>query len=164
MIDFINYNNNNNKDKMVEELSEQQLEEFHEVFDMFDTDGGGSISNSELGTVMRTLGQYPTEEEIEQMIQEVDVDGNGEIDFGEFCMLMVRKMKESEPEEELVEVFKLFDKDANGHIDWYDLDTIFKELGEKLTENDLKEMIEEHDHDGDKALSFEEFVRMMMAK
>lgn len=94
----------------------------------------------------------------------MDVDGNGEIDFDEFCELMVKKMKESEPEEELVEVFKIFDKDNNGKIDWYDLKDVFKELGEKVTDDDLKEMIEEHDTDNDKALNFEEFVRMMMAK
>ena len=73
-------------------------------------------------------------------------------------------MKESEPEEELVEVFKIFDKDDNGTVDWYDLKEIFKELGEIVTDEDLKEMIEEHDHNGDQALNFEEFVRMMMAK
>ena len=62
---------------------------------------------------------------------------------------MVKKMKESEPEEELVEVFKIFDKDDNGTVDWYDLKEIFKELGEIVTDEDLKEMIEEHDHNGD---------------
>lgn len=95
----------------MEELTETQIEEFKEVFSLFDKDGDGTISTKELGTVMRTLGQNPTDAEIEQMIKEVDVDNNGEIDFEEFCGLMVKKMKESEPEEELVEVFKIFDKD-----------------------------------------------------
>jgi calmodulin len=58
----------------------------------------------------------------------------------------------------------MFDKDNNGKIDWYDLKEIFTELGEKVTDADLKEMIEEHDTDNDQALSFDEFVRMMMAK
>ncbi|CDW91107.1 calmodulin [Stylonychia lemnae] len=146
------------------ELTEIQKQEFKEVFSLFDKDGDGTISTTELGTVMRTLGQNPTEQELEQMILEVDVDGNKEIDFDEFCALMIKKMKESEPEEELVEVFKIFDQDNNGCIDWYDLKNIFKELGEKITDDDLKEMIEEHDADGDKALNFEEFVKMMMAK
>jgi len=44
------------------------------------------------------------------------------------------------------------------------LKDVFKELGERVTDEDLKEMIEEHDSDNDKALNFEEFVRMMMAK
>lgn len=148
----------------MDELSETQIEEFKEVFGLFDKDGDGTISTKELGTVMRTLGQNPTDAEIEQMIKEVDVDNNGEIDFGEFCGLMVKKMKESEPEEELVEVFKIFDKDGNGRIDMYDLATVFKELGEKVTDEDLREMIDEHDLDGDKSFNFEEFVRMMMAK
>lgn len=104
-----------------EQLSEQQRIEFKEVFSLFDKDGDGTISTTELGTVMRTLGQNPTEEELEQMIKEVDVDGNGEIDFEEFCSLMVKKMKESEPEEELVEVFKMIDKDNKGIIQFHDL-------------------------------------------
>jgi calmodulin len=75
---------------MVDLLSEQYLEEFREVFNLFDKDGSGTISASELGTVMRTLGQNPSETEVENMIREVDKDGNGEIDFEEFCKLMVR--------------------------------------------------------------------------
>ena len=67
---------------------------------------------------------------------------------------MVKQMEKNEPAEELVEVFKIFDKDGNGQVDWYDLGVAFKELGERVSDEDLKEMIEEHDFDGDKALNF----------
>ena len=50
---------------MVEELTEQQKEEFRAMFSLFDKDGDGTVSTSELGTVMKTLGQNPTEEELE---------------------------------------------------------------------------------------------------
>lgn len=53
----------------------------------------GTITTKELGTVMRSLGQNPTEAELQDMINEVDVDGNGIIDFPEFLSLMAKKMK-----------------------------------------------------------------------
>ena len=62
---------------MVEELTEEQIEEFQETFLLFDKDGDGTITTKELGTVMRTLGQHPTEAELTQMIKEVDADGTG---------------------------------------------------------------------------------------
>ena len=65
---------------------------------------------------MRSLGQNPTEAELQDMINEVDADGNGTIDFPEFCTLMARKMKDTDSEEELKEAFRVFDKDGNGFI------------------------------------------------
>lgn len=56
----------------------------------------GTITTKELGTVMRSLGQNPTEAELQDMINEVDADGNGTIDFPEFLALMARKMKVSD--------------------------------------------------------------------
>lgn len=76
----------------------------------------GTITTKELGTVMRSLGQNPTEAELKDMISEVDADKNGTIDFPEFLSLMARKMKDSDSEEELREAFKVFDKDGNGFI------------------------------------------------
>ena len=56
----------------------------YNFFTSFLTDGDGTITTKELGTVMRSLGQNPTEAEIQDMINEVDADGNGNIDFPEF--------------------------------------------------------------------------------
>ena len=73
---------------------------------MFDKDGDGTITTKELGTVMKSLGQNPTDEELQEMVNEVDVDGNGEIDFGEFLLMMAKKMRENDSEEEIKEAFK----------------------------------------------------------
>ena len=61
-------------------LSEEQIAEFKEAFSLFDKDGDGNITTKELGTVMRSLGQNPTEAELQDMINEVDADG--ELDVG----------------------------------------------------------------------------------
>ena len=99
-----------------EQLTEEQIAEFKEAFSLFDKDGDGTITTKELGTVMRSLGQNPTEAELQDMINEVDADGNGTIDFPEFCTLMARKMKDTDSEEELKEAFRVFDKDGNCFI------------------------------------------------
>jgi len=66
----------------------QDFPELRAAFSAFDKDGGGDISTDELGAVLRSLGQSPTDEELRDMIQEVDADGSGTIDFPEFCSLM----------------------------------------------------------------------------
>jgi calmodulin len=124
----------------------------------------GSITTQELGTVMRSLGQNPTEAELKDMIHEVDADGDGTIDFSEFLDLMARKMKDADSDEELKEAFKVFDKDQNGFISAAELRHVMINLGEKLTDEEVNEMIREADVDGDGQVNYEEFVKMMMAK
>jgi calmodulin len=121
------------------------------------TTGGGG-----LGTVMRALGQNPTEAELQDMVNEVDAEGNGTIDFPEFLTLMARKMKDTDSEEEIIESFKVFDRDGNGFIAAAELRHVMANLGEKLTDEEVDEMIREADVDGDAQINYEEFVNMMM--
>jgi calmodulin len=146
---------------MADQLTEEQIAEFKESFSLFDKDGDGTITTKELGTVMRSLGKNPTESELQDMINEVDADGNGTIDFPEFLTMMARKMKDTDSEEEIREAFRVFDKDGNGFISAAELMHVMTNLGEKLTDEEVDEMIIEADLDGDGQVNYEEFVMMM---
>ncbi|VDI29092.1 calmodulin, partial [Mytilus galloprovincialis] len=154
----------NREMKKADQLTEEQIAEFKEAFSLFDKDGDGTITTKELGTVMRSLGQNPTEAELQDMINEVDADGNGTIDFPEFLTMMAKKMKDSDSEDELKEAFKVFDKDGNGFISAAELRHVMTNLGEKLTDEEVDEMIREADTDGDGQVNYEEFVQMMTSK
>ncbi|GLH08873.1 Calmodulin [Gryllus bimaculatus] len=149
---------------LADQLTEEQIAEFKEAFSLFDKDGDGTITTKELGTVMRSLGQNPTEAELQDMINEVDADGNGTIDFPEFLTMMARKMKDTDSEEEIREAFRVFDKDGNGFISAAELRHVMTNLGEKLTDEEVDEMIREADIDGDGQVNYEEFVTMMTSK
>lgn len=150
--------------RRADQLTEEQIAEFKEAFSLFDKDGDGTITTKELGTVMRSLGQNPTEAELQDMINEVDADGNGTIDFPEFLTMMARKMKDTDSEEEIREAFRVFDKDGNGFISAAELRHVMTNLGEKLTDEEVDEMIREADIDGDGQVNYEEFVTMMTSK
>uniref|UniRef100_A0A8B9XZX8 Troponin C, skeletal muscle n=1 Tax=Bos mutus grunniens TaxID=30521 RepID=A0A8B9XZX8_BOSMU len=145
-------------------LSEEMIAEFKAAFDMFDADGGGDISVKELGTVMRMLGQTPTKEELDAIIEEVDEDGSGTIDFEEFLVMMVRQMKEDakgKTEEELAECFRIFDRNADGYIDAEELAEIFRASGEHVTDEELESLMKDGDKNNDGRIDFDEFLKMM---
>ncbi|XP_064621364.1 calmodulin-A-like isoform X2 [Lineus longissimus] len=143
-------------------LSEAQVTEYREAFRLFDKDGDGHITTVELGTVMKSLGQSPSEKELQDMINEVDSDGNGTLDFDEFLTMMGRHLHESgNSEDDMREAFRVFDKDGDGNITSAELRHVMMNLGEKLTDDDVDEMIREADIDGDGQVDYEEFVKMM---
>jgi len=149
------------KPKKRSELTEEQKQEIKEAFDLFDTDGSGTIDAKELKVAMRALGFEPKKEEIRKMIADVDKDGSGVIDFPEFLDMMTTKMAERDPREEMIKAFRLFDDDESGKISFKNLKRVAKELGENMTDEEIQEMIDEADRDGDGEISEEEFMRIM---
>ncbi|CAM4600676.1 centrin-2 isoform X1 [Lepidochelys kempii] len=143
------------------ELTEDQKQEIREAFDLFDTDGTGNIDVKELKVAMRALGFEPKKEEIKKMISDIDKEGTGKISFHDFLVVMTQKMAEKDSKEEILKAFKLFDDDETGKISFKNLKRVAKELGENLTEEELQEMIDEADRDGDGEVNEQEFLRIM---
>ncbi|KAB0798836.1 hypothetical protein PPYR_06716 [Photinus pyralis] len=153
--------NRNKKTGPKFELSDEQKTDIREAFDLFDTEGAGKIDTKELKVAIRALGFEPKKEEIKKMIADIDPDGTGKLSFEEFLQLMSVKMAEKDSKEEILKAFRLFDDDDTGKISFKNLKRVAKELGENLTDEELQEMIDEADRDGDGEISQDEFLRIM---
>eukprot|EP00515_Schizochytrium_aggregatum_P000128 CAMPEP_0202035478 /NCGR_PEP_ID=MMETSP0962-20130828/902_1 /ASSEMBLY_ACC=CAM_ASM_000488 /TAXON_ID=4773 /ORGANISM="Schizochytrium aggregatum, Strain ATCC28209" /LENGTH=166 /DNA_ID=CAMNT_0048599489 /DNA_START=67 /DNA_END=567 /DNA_ORIENTATION=+ len=145
-------------------LSEDEIEEIREAFNLFDTDGSGTIDPKELKAAMQSLGFEAKNQTIYQMIGDIDKDGSGSIDFDEFLDMMTAKMSDKDSMEDIRKVFNLFDDDNTGKITHRNLKRVANELGETMTEAELSEMIERADTDNDGEISFEEFYAVMTKK
>lgn len=145
-------------------ITEEQLDELKEAFAVYDMNRDGSITTRELGTVMRQLGQNPTEAEILEMIKEVDKKYSGTITFEEFTMLMSGKMKNVDTEDDIRDAFRVFDVNGNGVISAQELLHVATNLGEKLSEEEANEMIRVADLDGDGIINYNDFITMMIPK
>ena len=155
---------------MTANFTEDQIAKCREAFSLLDKDGDGSITCEDLRTVMTSLGENPATSELQEMIHEVDSDGNGTIEFSEFLIMMSRKLGSRSFDDEafrrrsIEEAFHVLDKDGSGSISESELRQIMKNIGEELTDEEIIEMINEADLDGDGQVSFKEFAAIIKFK
>lgn len=148
---------------MQNSLSKRRLQELKTAFDFFDKNKDGRISYKELAEIISSLGDTVSETEVRECILEVDLNGDGYVDFEEFVNMMTKKpVDELEMMIELRKTFRLFDKNGDGQISVQELRESLSSLGEEITEEEAKEMIQEADVDGDGYINFEEFARVMV--
>ncbi|KAK5210815.1 hypothetical protein LTR47_001536 [Exophiala xenobiotica] len=145
-------------------LSEDEIKAFKDVFALFDKDSSGTITAHELGEIMRSLGQNPSDSELQDMINEVDIDNSGSIDFEEFLKMMNTNVKAHHFADETRAAFNVFDKDGSGTISAEELRQVMKSLGENLTDAEIDEMIAEADKDRNGTIDYEEFVQLLSPK
>uniref|UniRef100_A0A7S3UN03 EF-hand domain-containing protein n=1 Tax=Oxyrrhis marina TaxID=2969 RepID=A0A7S3UN03_OXYMA len=133
---------------------------------MFDKENDGTITTKELGTVMRALGQNPNEAELQEMINLVDTaEGQMTIDFPEFLSMMARRMKDpGDLENKMKMAFDVFDRNEDKVISPAEYRHVMANLGVKLSDEELDDVIRGYDIDGDGQINYEEFVKRMMAK
>merc|ERR1712039_1025377 len=87
-------------------LSDEQIEEMREAFNLFDTDHSGSIDYRELKAAMHALGFDVKKDELKKMITDIDADASGNIEFPEFLEMMTGKMGEKDTKEEFNRIMK----------------------------------------------------------
>ncbi|KAK3285210.1 hypothetical protein CYMTET_7174 [Cymbomonas tetramitiformis] len=125
----------------VSNLSELQLAEFKECFLLFDSNGSGSIEAAELGQIMRSMGANMTETELRKAFHDMDSNHSGEVDFIEFCALMITQMTTCGEQSEVAEIFNLF-KNGAGVVAKEDLRTAVAMLCKEITEKQVDDMLQ----------------------
>ncbi|GKU95800.1 hypothetical protein SLEP1_g9117 [Rubroshorea leprosula] len=141
-------------------LDDEQIAELREIFRSFDRNNDGSLTQLELGSLLRSLGLKPSPDQLDALIQKVDTNNNGLVEFSEFIALVAPELlpeKSPYSEEQLKQLFRMFDRDGNGFITAAELAHSMAKLGHALTAEELTGMIKEADTDGDGMISFQEF-------
>ncbi|CAG9783632.1 unnamed protein product [Diatraea saccharalis] len=147
-----------------DELPPEQIAVLRKAFDGFDHNRSGSIPCDFVADILRMMGQPFNKKILEELIEEVDADKSGRLEFGEFVTLAAKFIVEEDAEamqKELREAFRLYDKEGNGYIPTSSLREILRELDEQLTDEELDGLIQEIDTDGSGTVDFDEFMEMM---
>merc|ERR1711907_90065 len=124
-------------------LSDKEMAEVKEAFDLFDGDGSGNIDKKELFVAIQALGFEPSVDEIDKMCKDIDADGNDTIEFNEFVDMMSGKMAGKDPIEEMKKAFLLFDEAKQGKISFKEVKKVAGEIGETMSDAELQELVDE---------------------
>ncbi|XP_067151847.1 calcium-binding protein 2-like [Apteryx mantelli] len=151
------------------DLSPEELDELLNAFKEFDTDQDGFISYKDLGACMRTLGYMPTEMELIEISQHVKMRMGGRVDFEDFVQMMSPKLREETAHmvgvRELKIAFREFDVNGDGEISGAEMrEAIAALLGEQLKAQEVDEILQDVDLNGDGRVDFDEFVMMLSSR
>ena len=144
-------------------LTEPMINAYTEAFKRFDLDGDGYLSLKELGELLKQMGHPIDQEDLMDMTNEIDIEGNGTIDRKEFLQLMARKIRDFDDEDEYIEAFKIFDRNNDDLISVEEMKEIMTILGQWVwkvspTDEEMVEMIREADTDSDGYLHYKDFI------
>ncbi|CAO3566181.1 unnamed protein product [Mortierella alpina] len=137
-----------------------QTKDLKEAFNLYDRKGTGSIAASDLGSLLRAIGQNPSEAEIKELINQAEPT----LSFDAFSKIALRAdgFKPAGTVDELVEGFKVFDPKDNGTIAVTDLRRVLTTMGEPFTEEEIDQLLASAKADSNGNISYEEFVRDLL--
>jgi Ca2+-binding EF-hand superfamily protein len=140
------------------------LQEIREAFDLFDSDGSGVVDAREMKIAMRALGFNVRKKELRVELHNMGKEERDLISFDEFRQVISKRMASRDSREEISKVFKLFDDDGTGRISFDKLKRVVQMVGEKLSDEEIQEMIDQADRSGEGAITEADFHRVMKHK
>ena len=147
---------------MPQQIDDKLVQEYKQVFNLYDADNSGAINSAELGNVMRSLGQTPSQGEVQRILEEFDADKSGSIEFSEFLNIMRSHWKQPCSSEELKESFQLIDANGDGTVTLTELKAFLCNFGEALTEDEVERVVKRYDIDKNGKLNYSEFINMLL--
>ena len=157
---------------MLNEFSEERTKEIKEAFEMFDKDKDNLLSCEETYYLLLSLGIEYNEDEFWEFFKQY---GNKtteaftaprhlKMDYVSLIAFLNKKSKEYDIEKELMSCFKLFDKDGDGKINSSGMKYLLISLGEKFEDEEVNEIIDVIDSTGQGAITYEDFVKILLLK
>lgn len=157
------------------DFTEEKLKEFKEAFELYDKDNDNLLNFEETDCAFKCLGFVFEERELHELFGEFGVISqedkfnsqsvqNTKINFNSFILFLNKRSKEYEVEAELMESFKSFDKDEDGKLNQKEMKYLLLSIGEKLNDEEIEEMIREVDSTGQGAITYKDFVKILMLK
>ncbi|KAL1921925.1 uncharacterized protein VTP21DRAFT_10567 [Calcarisporiella thermophila] len=149
---------------MMAKVTDEQMAEWKEAFSLFDKKGNGTVSTDLLGDLLRSVGQDPTQAEVSDLVEQVGGKGV-DIDFDTFLKVLNRPdgFKPAGTADEFIQGFQVFDKEGSGYITAGELRYVLTSLGEKLTDEEVDELLHGVEVDKDGRINYEDFVNMLLS-
>lgn len=118
----------------------------------------GTISTQELHEAIKLCGLNASDDDLRKIVEEIDINNNGSIDFAEFTILFERLLSSDHTLEDVVRAFKSFDSDGNGFISKSELSTLLHAMCGRVDESEIDAMLRMADTNQDGMIDFEEFT------
>jgi len=143
------------------ELTDDQLTEIQDSFDLFAKEGVGTIDAEELLVVMRALGHEPRKEDLKRLVNDSDKNNTGQLDFDGYLNIILNKLAERPSQPDLEKAFRLFDHQGKKTVDTADLRRIADQIGEQIEDDEIADMVYHADTSGTGQVSPQDFFKIV---